>query len=1338
MELDALRSRFDAAGLDGAVLIENAAQPALEHARQQGHDPAAWLASVERYVTQVLSREGTSAWSSTHFVVPPLLAVAGGDAVVFGQLLEAAATALASTGAGGRLEQHGLRGAAHALLARPRPMLAVLEGATTLGRAGLEPGWFLQLVVPALATLDDEAFLPPWALLVEFAAFLRTRDLDAGYPIATGLAALAERRDARADVRSWLEVLRTLLPAAGREVYGLCEYGIAGLARGALDGRGVRDALELSLAMLDHGLSPGPTLQHLSGALELDVASRLAREGVDPLPVLQRGVAVFGALGWLDDGGEHLCALAIDVHRRGLRVPLLFDDGLDVLEVLEREDGGLARTGLELIEAMVQHDLEPGVVMRWSLPRTLAFTRDRAPWAAAETLRFARQLVDLGVSPEAAVSYAVRPMIELVGSVEGFRRLADTVVGLVGRLQGLGVDHREVLFHDVASLAQSGGQSQAFVELLERLAGLVEAWTRANLDLSPLLSRALPAAAREASGKPWVLAVALESATRLGASGRAAEALALLEVGLSTVAQTDAVSGSDELRAALDSLEARYAKLPPALTGPASVAACALAGTDVHRLDQALAVLVDAHARHGDALTRHATALPELAKLASTPDELGPLADALVRSQAPDALVALVATTCPRAPTDGARLLLELAPRLAHQPALAATVELARRLQRVASAASLPELLSRLHDGVAGVIERDLLVTLLQTARDEATLKDMVQTLGPLLRTPRSPLVDGLHRAANLLRRSPVAWSHLVQPALTTSKHHAGSLLATLAAFRAEQLEQPADLVVLRELITQRGMRTVDLLWNLVLPALGSGVMPSLSAHHALLTRYLAEVGFAAPVVYARFVAIVQERGVSEAEKRERVAGLRGEIDGLTRDVRAGSLSAEQLADPLLGVALQHIFPPSTSATQDQARALVERFEDRPGDVVALFGAQPAPATLEVAAGSWQLVPTAFDPAPFEWVHEALPTPQTPLEPLPTLGWELLSAWSEGRLGRASVRFEVTRKLLKHLPEEGWPSPTFDTAEQVLAIRRLAADQLMAQVEAAVLAARAEDAARVERLARARLAPMPRVGTGLVKGVLATLAAVRAGRLTPADATARLGGQLQAFESPVDVLEQLLAAPDVERSLRALPAKQVALEPGKELARVHAELVGQVVAQMSAVLARALEYRPSSDVLTLTATVTKRRAHAPIGFTEGVCVAVDEQLWRTPGFLHLALWLDGVCMGGVHLLVVEEGGLRALVLPGINPSSALLEQVEAEALLDALLRHVETLRVAAKLDAVWVPTSRGIHSNRHAIGTALEALALPVRRTAGHPFSYWPYAYRIDEVYVVTPRPPGS
>ena len=130
-----------------------------------------------------------------------------------------------------------------------------------------------------------------------------------------------------------------------------------------------------------------------------------------------------------------------------------------------------------------------------------------------------------------------------------------------------------------------------------------------------------------------------------------------------------------------------------------------------------------------------------------------------------------------------------------------------------------------------------------------------------------------------------------------------------------------------------------------------------------------------------------------------------------------------------------------------------------------------------------------------------------------------------------------------------------------------------------------------------------------------------------------------------------------------------------------------------------------------------------------MCVAADVELWNTPGFMHLALWRNGVCVGDVHLLFVEEAGRRYLALPGINPGVALLDQIEADVLLAALLGRAAELAREAGCAAVWIPAAPSIHSNRHAVHEAIVASKLPLRRTRGHAFSYHPFAYRIDDVF---------
>jgi hypothetical protein len=1254
---------------------------------------------IARYLERVGKREGGSVWSAERFTVEPLRAAIGDG---LAPLLDAIAQTM-EAGAESRFEQYAVPSAARALAHRPRALQAIFDGALGLQRAGVDPGWYVQIVVGplAIAAPTDEVLATAWRALVGFA--IEIAGTFAGYPMGTGLAALLERGELAA-LPDRLVLLAQLTRAAKRDAYGLFEYGLAGLARGQLDEGDLTDALQLAIAMFDHGLVPAPTLAALHHPMQLDIATRLAKAGVDPALVITNGVRMFDALGWLDDGGDRLVELATELHRRGLR-PLLFDDGLDILLPLEQEYA-LAGRALDLIEAMVERDLEPAILMRWYLPRTLG--RLRPTWAAAELLDFARALVEHGVAPEPAIGYAAPALVGLATDAEAFRTLAGSVVALVTRLHALGIDHREVLFHDVAHLAEAGGESQTFGELLTAFAELVAAWPG---DATELLGKALPVAARESQGRPWVLAIALRAATRLGRDGRAAEALSLLAVGVTTAAQLG--TDNDSFAEALDTVEARFAALPPVLLSHASLAAGVLAGTDVVRLDGALAAVGAAHARHGPALVEIAPALPDLARIARDPAKLVTLVDELVTrgagARAPRLamLAAQAGATADDAPFAAMLTWLDGAPDR--------TLDRFGDLARHATPASLPALVAFVHGAFEGLADRRPLVQLLEHARSERTIRQMCELVPPLLREEHAPILDGLYYANNLVARNPHGWTYLVAPALVTAKQHATALLRACTWLPARGIEREEDLAVVRDIITQRGMRAVDDLVNLVAPGLSRGVMTPLAGHRERLDSYLRLVGFADIDVYARFV----ELGDDTAS----IAALRAEITDLVGQIKLGEVTEVARTQALFGVALQHVFPASVSATRAMWLGLVEQMPDRPGDVTALFP-HGVKQPLAIAAGDWELAPDARGLECFAWAERVLPADATmPRDPI-ELGWDVLTAWSEGRLAREPARTELTRALVARADHV--PPANYNSAAQLRAIRELAADVLAQLVEEVVVAARMADGERADRLIRTRLAPAPRIGPGLVKAVAKTLAGP--------DATLRLANQLQAFELPADAVELLRTAPDLKAALAALPARRIELEPGKELGRIHADLVGQELAQMTAALDRVLVYRASATTVELELEATKRAVHAPIGLTAGVCVATDLALWNTPGFMHLALWLEGTCAGSVHLLVVEEDGARYLALPGINPTLALLDRVRADTLVRALLARLVELSHEAGLAGVWIPTAPGIHSNRRAVHDALVAMQLEVRSTRGHAFSYSPYAYRIDDVWMVCPK----
>ncbi len=245
----------------------------------------------------------------------------------------------------------------------------------------------------------------------------------------------------------------------------------------------------------------------------------------------------------------------------------------------------------------------------------------------------------------------------------------------------------------------------------------------------------------------------------------------------------------------------------------------------------------------------------------------------------------------------------------------------------------------------------------------------------------------------------------------------------------------------------------------------------------------------------------------------------------------------------------------------------------------------------------------------------------------------------------------------------------------------------------------------------------------------------------------RLEGQLRGFVLDLDRFAGELAAcadrEAVRALLQALPIEQVEIEHGKEQARLLSDFVGQELTAMQRELFGApghpakLIYQLSDDApaLELTCEVTKRKAHAPIGICEGVCVSSDQQLWNRPEFFQVVFWgADQIAAGGMHVLIVREGEQEYVALPGINPSMRLLNMVEPSGVLDLALDYAWRLAKQWRCAGVWVPHAAAIHSNRRAIHLELLRREWATRGTAQHQFSYSPYSYTFSEVFEV-PEP---
>jgi len=1398
--LQALSSRLQQAGIDPVTPLEYGAAPLAEHARRLGQPVEPWLAPLAEFV-EALHARGLHLWSPLNFSISYLANVAGERPEHFGPLLRALSRLLLTLEDRGvdrtRAEQYGVRVAAEALGTAKDAFLAVLSSATRVADKGHDPGWLLQCTIPPLwdaAERKASTFQGLLDTLEQTALRLGELEVSPGYPFSVGAAALcAYGPVAQAHFGTWLErAVRMARSMRGTKLspYPLFEYGFTGLARpDVLEPEQLTLALDLGVALCDRGLDATGTLQDgftsfaVPPRIALDVAGELARSGIQPLFVLTHGLPAFLNVeqgeGLAEDRVPRLVELAKSLQAAGHGLRLTFEDGLPAVSMLEAHYPGLMGRALTLAEEMVARGMDPGLFLSYGLPRGLGRAEGQ-PWAADECLELSRELIALGVDPESALAYAVPSLFLLCGSDSGrFSTLRRALRELIATLWSQGFDPKEVLFSPVRSLADAGGQPHAFGDLLGRLQALLEQMEAQGVDPRPFLREGLPAAAREASGKPWVLVAIFEAASRRIAAGRGGEVATLFAQGTAPLVQS-AGEDAGAFEQLLLSLERRLPSLPAQLVGPAVTAACQLAGIQPALLERALDVI-----RHrldrptlDAAETAVAGELPGLAALAEEPQALAPLMDAaigavaLLPEQGPlrerflGHGLGAIAEVTGKDSRSAAELLPRLASSLLRWPLLAPVLlrygaypvarrsrhrpeELLRGLEALAHWAGAlgpqdTEVALAMERTVAlcGAVAREELPAFLEAL---AMLREAVPEPGPARRL----FFQELTTVQGLVRQWPEAWSRLVAPILRTHRQRSGVVMAALSWVGERHIHAPTDLDVLRDIVTQEGVRAADILLNLLRPAMQHGLLRDLTAERELLQRYLREVSFPDARLYARYRDIQRDSGTTEAEKRARSALLREEIDTLQRALRQGALSPEQEASSLLGVALSHLFPPALGATRRGYVALYQHMPDRPEDLERWA---PAPELRRrrytLARGSWQLrEDAALDRGPWELVLGVLrELPPAEEEPAAELGWELLRIWTEGRLGREATQRTLLARMFARMKHGGLLLPTeARTAAQLLTVQEVLSDQLRDLVEEVLLAARKEDRERFNRLVQDKLAPPARMGPGLLKAVQGTLEAFKAGTLSPEEAAERLARQLSSFEVDAPSLLAALArarSPEERMQvLESLTPRRVELEPGKEIHRIHADFVGQLVQAMQRELhgsperPGALEYRASSDSLVLEFELTKRKAHAAVGFCEGVCTAMDVALWNRPEFLQCVFWdEEGIAKGGMHLLIVEEEGRRYLTLPGINPSVRLLARVEATVFLDAVVDYSWRLARQLGLHGVWVPASPSIHSNRRAIHEELVRREWTLRGSQEHPFSTEPYRYTFSQVLEVPER----
>jgi hypothetical protein len=1391
-----LSIRLQAAGIDPTVPIEYGAKPLIEHADRIGQPAQTWLERFEPYV-RTLHSIPLDFWPAIHFCVPFLARAAGDKAEAFGNLLSEVGELLTELHRKGvppvRTVEYGVRFAAEALGSGNQALSAVLATGRRLATRGQDPGWLMQIAIPELwhAAAQETVFCR-WVHLVEIAATaLADMGVSIGYPWALGLAALAGHgQSLRTCLASWLErIVRVARSMVENDLqpYGWFEYGLAGLsAEAGFPAGEVTRALDIALDLADRAINSGDLLQASFGLggddapqtvdSFLDAAERLSRSGIDPFFVLTCGLAQNAVLlPRASDGGdprERVLALAEQLHAHGYPLRTTFEDGLPTLREMDQRWPGLFSRGFDLAERLVRAGADPGMVLAAGMPRALRGA-DTRPWLERECIEWAAELAGAGADPEPALSYAVPPMLDIAGTEEKtFQSLRAALQDFIASLAHSHVDYRDVLFYDISALAGNQvEESEAFIALLSRLGDLVRLLLQFHYDPGPVLIKGLPIAASASVHHAWVMEECLEAGIRLAAEGR--DPGPFLEHAARPLAEA---AGEDRgaLRQLCTVVERRTRGAPDEVW-PAVQASAGVSGGRAEWLDEALTAILQYLPKRdepADARQELILALPQLSGMATDPKGLASLmrtfrreASSFAEDEAPRSAwlrygVEACAILVGKDPSAGSAALHDLA-RLSRTwgalavgimrhcaraaaeiagrdgrfflDAMAACAAAAGRLETIEAQDALPALVSVA--AAAGRGRRDRWMEAL-----DLPCQVLCQP-GP----EQARLVDDLAYARQLLDRWENAWDSLMAPLLRAHGRYAGSLFYALTQAPPQMVRDISDLDVLRDLVTQTGVRALDILCNLVIPAVYRGTIQKLADHRECLQGFVKDVGCWDAELYRSYWQIVANASLSASERRSRIDALRKGFTGLAAAIRSGSVLQEQERHPLFLSAMAYVFPPSVSATLQMYGELYAGMPDRPEDV---SGRDPGPElrqrTYALGGGSWQLRAGATKSAsvwePALAALRVAAASGASAESSAKLGWDLLRLWSEGRLGKAEVKAALWPRLLgtvgaagDHLPQEA------GTAAQLQEIARVFSDRMRDAVEEALVASKRQDQDMYDRLVKEKMAPKARAGPELMKSVWQQIERYRGSLVEEEEAIRRLSHQLRRFAVDQAVLKEILAGVDSINALRALleqigPRRADPL-PGREVQRMHAELAGQEVSAMQRELFGGprgdglLEYRKGSLALELTCELTKRRIHAAVGFTEGVCVATDVALWNNPDFLQVAFWnSDGICRGGMHLLAVEAAGDGYLTLPGINPSRSLLEIVEASTMLDTACDYAWRLARAWGMKGVWIPAAQEIHSNRQAMREAIAKRRWKTRSVQTIAFSREPFAYSFAEV----------
>ena len=634
--------------------------------------------------------------------------------------------------------------------------------------------------------------------------------------------------------------------------------------------------------------------------------------------------------------------------------------------------------------------------------------------------------------------------------------------------------------------------------------------------------------------------------------------------------------------------------------------------------------------------------------------------------------------------------------------------------------------------------------------RIEAILNDWSDHLqSPAMKEQFPALLQRLYFLLTSCQAPKDWWQQLLAP---TIHHHGARALWLVAIFtRARRsLRSVPARRLLRRIVTERGVEAADLIEGFILPALRDGIIEDISAEEEVIDEFINEFPAHLPEMYETYRAISSDPDLDRLSRQAAIDELIREFTDLRESIQRGELTDQQLENPLSATALFHTFPPAVTVPRTDYLRLVQDFDDHNVDGPTI--------ECELLRGGYRVRPGEEIVAePFEIIADALHPPisidEELVVPWTELGEKLFTSWLAGDL-RSDRNFSGLLRAAHGIYCQSHAAlPKAPTGlEEMMEIGEFLGDPFQEILQEALQLHREQDRDTYDRLASHKLAPPAHVGKGLIAMVTTTVSQFQEDMIDEAEARRRLLGQLRRFDT-ADSITEIIHSPvdQLPRRLERLPSQTTSFTPGEETTRILKDLVGQEFAAISRELYGdseqpakiELHHQGTDTVMPLRFQITKRRAHAPIGFCEGVCTARDRPLWNSPNFFQTIIWgPEARALGGVHVLVVEQDedtpeSKRLLLLPGINPSRRLLLEVGSAAILDAVLHFGAQLAHHWDADQLAIPTHPGVFTNRHSIHSEMNRRDFPTIPIEPIIFGHR-YRYTLDKVFVIDGEAPPS